>query len=207
MSDRKPSRAYAVSRLPIMTMADVLEAIAADRRLSSRQRQERRSAVKTLCRWLGKDGSPGEITAEIRIVHQLMADLAPAACTAKSRTGEMRPVSNGRRANVMSLVHRSLIELRADLVDTRRTPLSGAWQDLFAGTDPVLKRSCGRFARWCSAKAIFADSSHSAPRRSLCGRIETQPARVTRTSGLRQFLPRLEQGSRTAFGNLAANKN
>lgn len=155
MSDRKPSREHSVTRLPITTMADLINAIAADATLDRRQREARRSAVKTLCRWLGKEDSPGEVTAELRVVRQLMDGLAPAACTAKSRTGEMRAVSNGRRANVMSLVNRSLMALRADLIDTRRIPLTPEWRDLFIRTEMVLKRSCGRFARWCSARALL----------------------------------------------------
>jgi hypothetical protein len=156
MSDRNASRVSKITRFPIATMADVLVAIDSDPDIGPRQREARRSSVKTFCRWLGKAGREAEVSAELRSVRRLMASLIPAQCTAKSQSGEARPVSKGRRANVFSLINQVLLSLRADLIDTRRTPLLLEWEELFTAVgDPALKRTCGRFARWCSAKGIL----------------------------------------------------
>jgi integrase len=156
MSDRNASRVVKITRFPIATMADVLMAIGSDPDIGPRQREARRSAVKTFCRWLDKADREAEVSAELRTVRRQMATLIPAQCTTRCRSGKTRPVSKGRRANVFSLLTRTLLALRADLVDTRRTPLLPEWDSLFAAIgDPTLRRSCGRFGRWCSAKGTL----------------------------------------------------
>lgn len=108
MSERKPSRGDCVTRLPIKTMADVKRVITADSVLGQRQKEAQRSAVNNCCKWLGKE--PEHVSAEFRALQRELARLTPALCN----------VSKGRFANVKSLLNRTMLALRADLIDTRK---------------------------------------------------------------------------------------
>lgn len=144
MSDRKPSRGDIVSRLPIETLADLRDAIAADPVLGPRQKEARRSALQTFCKkWLRKE--PAAVPADFRAVKRELARLRPT----------LNDVSEGRFANVASLINRSFLSFRKDLIDTRKTTLLPAWRRLFSevgGT--TLRYACSRFARWCSVNNI-----------------------------------------------------
>jgi len=139
MSDRKLSRAEIVHGFPIKTMGDLWSAIAADPVVGPREKEARRSAINTLCnKWLHKD--PKDVTADYQLIQREMARLNPVLCG----------VGKGRFANVKSLINRSFLAFRRDLIDTRRTALLEEWERLFAAVgEPSLKHACGRFARWC----------------------------------------------------------
>lgn len=143
MSDRKPSRDVAVSRLPLSTIEDMRIAVANDARFSPKQRQAYRSALQKVCDWSGKTST--DVLADPKTMQQILAKLHPAACH----------VSTGRFNNACSLTRRLVHIYRTDLVDTRKTPLLPEWQGLFdAIGDASLERVLGRFARWGSGESI-----------------------------------------------------
>jgi hypothetical protein len=83
-------------------------------------------------KWLHKD--PENVEADYKLVRGELTRLNPVLCR----------VSKGRFANVKSLINRSFLAFRRDLIDTRKTALLAEWADLFAGVgDPALKHECG----------------------------------------------------------------
>jgi hypothetical protein len=110
-------------------MADISEAIAADLVLGPREKEARRSAINTLCtKWLRKE--PETVQADYRLIQRELARLNPVLCG----------VSKGRFANVKSLINRSFLAVRRDLIDTHKTSLAPEWVDLFAAAgEPALK--------------------------------------------------------------------
>jgi integrase len=125
-------------------MGDLLNAIAVDPVIGPREKEARRSAIRTLGRWLHQDIE--DVPADYRLIKRELTRLNPVRCG----------VSNGRFANVRSLINRSFLAFRKDLVDTRKVVLLPEWAGLFAAVaDPSLKHACGRFARWCSSNKIL----------------------------------------------------
>lgn len=143
MSIRTLSRGTEVRPFPITTMAELRDAVSVDPKLDRRQKEARRSAIKKACSWIGRQ--PELISAEFIVVMRELEAL----------NGASAGVTQSRFENVRSLVRRTLLSLREDLVDTRKQHLSPEWRALFAVTgSPHVQRTLGRFARWCSARSV-----------------------------------------------------
>ena len=142
MSDPERSRGNTVGIPPSIT--DLIATVAADPTLGPRQRQARLSALKSLCKWRGKE--PADAPADYRTVKHELARLNAAQCG----------VSKGRFDNVRSLVNRIFLVYGADLIDTRKIQLLPEWERLFTAVGKQwLRPECGRLGRWCSAKNIL----------------------------------------------------
>lgn len=147
MSDRKPSRDVAISRLPIATMADLIAAREADPTIGPRRKQEDCSAVRSLCRWMPGKPEPDTVPADTRLVKREITRLTPVLCG----------VSKGRVDTVCSRVRGLFYQYRADLIDTRKAQLLPEWQTLRDATDDDASTwlALGRMPRWASHKGIL----------------------------------------------------
>ena len=120
MSDRKLSRGAISRGIPITTLEDLRDAISADPVLGPREKEARRSAIQTFCKWQGIK-EPSGVPADYVAVKRELACLSAGLCG----------VSKGRFANVRLLINRSFLAYRADLIDTRKTRFLPEWDQLF----------------------------------------------------------------------------
>ena len=126
------------------TLADVLAAVRDDSTCSPRQRQDRRSAVRTLAKALGR--RPEDLPADPGLL--------------QGRVQSVNPVSAGmnprRWRNVLSLARTALRQAGIKTSPGRHTvPLSPAWANLYRHLNRTDWRiGLSRFAHHCSAMGI-----------------------------------------------------
>ena len=125
-------------------LANVLELILADPDLTSRQRQDMASALRTIAKALGRP--PAEVPAHPLYLWERLQKFAPAAVG----------LTEGRWRNVRSLVRAALKRVGLAYVPGRyREPLASAWEDLFRYLNgPKLRFGLSRLARYCGANGI-----------------------------------------------------
>ncbi len=134
MTIHRPSQTLvpaALDRLRGPTMGDVLDRLAALPDLSPVRRAGLMSAVRTLCRGLGR--TPMDVSAEPRAIREALARLSPA-------TLDLSPSSFN---NFRSLIGKAVATAGIDTIGVRsRGPLPPAWQML---TDKLAGKSmqCG----------------------------------------------------------------
>ena len=125
------------------TLATVLDRLATAEP-DPRRRGEMASAVRTLCRVLGR--LPHELPADTALLNRLMRTALPAAVG----------VTPARWANVRSLVLRAMSRTGCRIMPGRRLhPLAPAWAALDGGLpDRFARAILSRLMRWCSAEGI-----------------------------------------------------
>jgi integrase len=140
MSTQSPSRSPGTP----VTLADVVAHVLARVDLPLHRRQDLASAVRAVCRSIGKP--PGQVAADPVGLGRSIALLTPAD------TG----VSPGRLRNIKSLVGKTLELAGVTTVPRRsRQPLSAAWTELLEQlVDPEARYGLSRFARSCSGRGI-----------------------------------------------------
>ncbi|WP_460452502.1 hypothetical protein [Alsobacter sp. SYSU BS001988] len=129
-----------LSRSP--TLADVIAAVAASE-LPVRRRQDMVSAVRTVCRLLGRE--PDSVAADPRALALRLKAIAPQAAG----------LSPARWNNVRSLIRASLALVRPMMAGRSTTPMSVAWQGLYDVLPTKAERArLSRLLRWFSARQI-----------------------------------------------------
>ena len=132
MSTIAPSRA---------TLADVIELISkAD--LPKRQKQDMRSAVRTIAKLLGTE--PAAITVEPAALRRRLDELSP----------EAYGLSRGRLANIRSLLGRAITLVRPILPSRTVAPLSPEWEALATGLAFHRRVTLLPLLRFLSSRAI-----------------------------------------------------
>jgi integrase len=142
MSQHKLSRTDFASRQSVPFASDLLAQIATDSKLTHRQIVDRSSAIRCLCKALGKAPDCTPIFA----LKNGAASLSPAQCGVSQRTFE----------NYQSQVRQALFGISPNLLNTRAIKMAPEWQQLFdVVDDPHVKKGCGRFARWATRHGIL----------------------------------------------------
>ena len=141
MTEWPPSRGPGA---PFPTLAELLDEIVSDQTLTSRQRQESCSALRSVGRALGRRLE--EIPASPRQLRERLAILTPA----------MAGVSLGRWNNIVSLTRGALKRCGLATIAGRSTaPMSPDWQDLFRHLNHRrVREGLSRFARYCSDRGV-----------------------------------------------------
>jgi integrase len=126
------------------TLADVLDAIAADRSLPRRRLQDQASAIRRLARAFGQ--RPEEIPAHPAYLQQRLKGFSPA----------MAGLSPRRWRNVLSLTRAALKQAGLSKVPGRYCgTLSPVWADLYRYlNEPRLRIGLSRFVHFCSDHEI-----------------------------------------------------
>lgn len=129
------------------TLADLLDRVLQDERLSPDRRRDVGSALRTLARALRRE--PAAIPANPRFLQAKLKELSPAAAGLSPR----------RWANVRSLVSATLMDAAITSLPGRRlTPLSPAWQRLYdVLPSERLRNALSRFIGACSVAGIEPD--------------------------------------------------
>jgi hypothetical protein len=136
MTDSEASRA---------SLQTVLDAVAADPNLTSRQRQDMLSAVRTLARLLGSP--PGLITVDVQGLRRRMERIAPRA----------HNLSPGRWNNVRSLVNKA-VELVRPLMKARsHAPIGQGWLALLEGMPARRATTLKPLLRYLSERQVGPD--------------------------------------------------
>ena len=136
----KPTRADAQA----LTLGDVLHHLEGDTRVDPRHRREMCSALRTICRVLGRD--PASVPAEPRHLRALLAKMTPAAVG----------VSDGRFANIRSLALKALkcagIRAMPGRYRERHAP---EWEVLRARLpDRRFQSGLSRFMSFCTERGL-----------------------------------------------------
>jgi hypothetical protein len=135
-----------------MTLADVIITINADQRMEPSRRHECSSALRSLCRVLGKD--PSFVIADPAALRRRMKELGPTVAG----------YSRGRWRNIKSLAMKALAAAGIEVTPARSSnPLTPAWRELFDRVkDQTTRLGLSRFVRWCDnadiAPAAVSDS-------------------------------------------------
>jgi hypothetical protein len=122
-----------------MTLADVIITIDTDERMEPRLRHECSSALRSLCRVLGK--APSFVIADPAALRRRMKELGPTVAG----------YSGGRWRNIKSLALKALVGAGIEVTPARSSnPLTPAWRDLFDRVkDRSVRLGLSRFVRWC----------------------------------------------------------
>jgi hypothetical protein len=138
------------------TLADIL---------SSESDPDRRSALRTAARLLGKP--PQHVPADCRALGKALAEIVPA----------QHDVSRRRVANVRSLVSRSL-EYHGVTASKPSKTVSQAWLALLKLLPGFDRVSVSYFSRWCSAHNIEPIDVNQAIAETFLGHLETETLRA-----------------------------
>ena len=161
---------------PVPSLAELIERIAAEESLTPRQRQEIRSALRTVGRAIGRRLE--EIPANPQQLRERLALLTPA----------MAGVSQGRWNNVVSLTRAALKLAGLTTIPGRSTdPPGPEWRNLFRHlNDRRVREGLSRFARYCTALDISPSEVTDEIAASFLAALESQglirnPRQVHRT--------------------------
>ncbi|MBV1800639.1 tyrosine-type recombinase/integrase [Siccirubricoccus sp. G192] len=127
-----------------LTLADVLAALPNASNVTSRQREEMASAIRTVARLLGED--PAQIPANRRALSQRFRTVAPIA----------HGISKASWSNVHYRLNKALdLVLPPHLRRQRDLPLAPEWQELKARiADQWTRKSLSRLFHFCSEAGI-----------------------------------------------------
>lgn len=133
---------------PEITVAEVIDRTAAADALGARRQQDLRSALRTLCRVLGKETT--QIIADPGALRRRMNELGPA----------IPGISPARWRNIRSLVLRGLQAAGIKVTPTRSSrPLSPEWRRLFDNLpDRTTRFGLARFIRFCDENGVAPEA-------------------------------------------------
>lgn len=132
----------------LLTLADVIERLEADRELSERRRKSMISAVRTVCRVL--DADPATVLAQPGTLGQKLAAISPPA-----EGFGRRHWSNTRSLTLNALRHAGVRTMHGPW----RKPLLAEWEDLYGRLiNRELALGLSRFIGFCSQRGIVPNA-------------------------------------------------